>query len=51
MARSQLCSVLQSAGSCIVGQLSQGQQLLVSHLDKHIEIQNSSPNSDLNTES
>ncbi|XP_050361486.1 39S ribosomal protein L10, mitochondrial [Nymphalis io] len=37
--RSQLCSVLQSAGSCLVGQLNQNQQMLVSHLEKHIEIQ------------
>ncbi|CAH4005998.1 unnamed protein product [Pieris brassicae] len=39
MARSQLCSVLQSAGSCLVSQLNQNQQTLVSHLEKHIEIQ------------
>lgn len=51
VARSQLCSVLQSAGSSIVGQLNQSQQLLVSHLDKHIEIQNSPPSSDSNTQS
>ncbi|CAG9566755.1 unnamed protein product [Danaus chrysippus] len=40
VARSQLCSVLQSAGSCLVGQLNQNQQMLVSHLEQHIEIQN-----------
>ncbi|VVD01702.1 unnamed protein product [Leptidea sinapis] len=41
VARSQLCSVLQSAGSCLVNQLNQNQQILVSHLDKHVEIQQS----------
>ncbi|CAG4944338.1 unnamed protein product [Colias eurytheme] len=39
VARSQLCNVLQSAGSCLVNQLNQNQQILVSHLDKHIELQ------------
>ncbi|CAK1550035.1 unnamed protein product [Leptosia nina] len=39
VARSQLCAVLQSAGSCIVNQLNQNQQMLVSHLEKHIELQ------------
>lgn len=43
--RSQLCSVLQSAGSCFVGQLNQNQQMLVSHLEKHVEIQNAPSNS------
>lgn len=38
VARSQLCSVLQSAGSSIVGQLQQSQQMLVGHLDKHAEM-------------
>ncbi|XP_041979977.1 39S ribosomal protein L10, mitochondrial isoform X2 [Aricia agestis] len=42
VARSQLCSILQSAGSSIVGQLNQSQQMLVGHLEKHVEIQNSS---------
>lgn len=52
VAQSQLCSVLQSAGSCIVGQLNQSQQTLVSHLEKHIEIQNnSSSSSDTSTQS
>ncbi|KPI98691.1 39S ribosomal protein L10, mitochondrial [Papilio xuthus] len=32
MARSQLCGVLQSAASCLVGQLNQSQQTLVSQL-------------------
>ncbi|KAJ2953730.1 hypothetical protein O0L34_g1353 [Tuta absoluta] len=40
VARSQLCNVLQSAGQCLVGQLNQSQQTLVSHLDKHVELQN-----------
>ncbi|XP_013133748.1 PREDICTED: uncharacterized protein LOC106099685 [Papilio polytes] len=40
MARSQLCGVLQSAASCLVGQLNQSQQTLVSHLEKHVEIKN-----------
>ncbi|KOB79349.1 putative mitochondrial ribosomal protein, L10, partial [Operophtera brumata] len=39
-ARSQLCAVLDSAGSCIVNQLNQSQQTLVSHLDKHVELKN-----------
>ncbi|CAG4998530.1 unnamed protein product [Parnassius apollo] len=39
VARSQLCGVLQSAASCLVGQLNQSQQTLVSHLEKHLEIQ------------
>ncbi|XP_045458772.1 39S ribosomal protein L10, mitochondrial [Melitaea cinxia] len=43
--RSQLCSVLQSAGSCLVGQLNQNQQMLVSHLEKHVEIQKAPSNS------
>ncbi|CAH0748861.1 unnamed protein product [Diatraea saccharalis] len=38
VARSQLCAVLDSAGSCLVGQLNQSQQTLVSNLEKHIEI-------------
>lgn len=41
MARSQLCNVLQSAASSLVVQLQQGQQILVSHLEKHVELQNS----------
>ncbi|XP_023942081.2 39S ribosomal protein L10, mitochondrial [Bicyclus anynana] len=51
VARSQLCSVLQSAGSCLVGQLNQSQQILVSHLEKHISIQNSPTTEDNQTES
>jgi large subunit ribosomal protein L10 len=48
VARSQLCAVLQSAGSSIVSQLNQSQQLLVSHLEKHVEINS---DSNKNTES
>ncbi|XP_068621448.1 large ribosomal subunit protein uL10m [Battus philenor] len=40
VARSQLCGVLHSAASCLVGQINQSQQTLVSHLEKHLEIQN-----------
>ncbi|XP_053622009.1 large ribosomal subunit protein uL10m [Plodia interpunctella] len=40
MARSQLCAVLDSAGSSVVSQLNQSQQILVSHLEKHVELQN-----------
>ena len=43
-ARSQLCAVLDSAGSCIVQQLNQGPQILVGHLEKHVELQNTSNN-------
>lgn len=43
-ARSQVCAVLDSAGSSIVSQLNQSQQLLVSHLDKHVELQNKPQN-------
>lgn len=43
VARSQLCAVLESVGSCIVRQLNQNQQILVSHLAKHVELQ-STPN-------
>lgn len=39
-ARSQLCAVLESAGSSIISQLNQSQQIFVSHLDKHVEMQN-----------
>lgn len=39
MARAQLCAVLESAGSSIVSQLNQSQQILVSHLEKHVELQ------------
>ncbi|KAL4712881.1 hypothetical protein ACJJTC_011951 [Scirpophaga incertulas] len=39
MARSQLCSVLDSAGSCLVSQLNQNQQSLVSHLEQHLKIE------------
>lgn len=45
VARSQLWQVLQSAGSTIVQQLNQNQQILVSHLDKHVEMQ-STPKTD-----
>ncbi|RVE54157.1 hypothetical protein evm_001280 [Chilo suppressalis] len=38
VARSQLCAVLESAGSCLVGQLNQSQQTLVSYLEKHAEL-------------
>lgn len=38
-ARSQLCAVLDSAGSCLVGQLNQSQQTFVGYLEKHIEMQ------------
>lgn len=41
VARSQLCSVLQSAGSCLVGQLNQSQNILVSHLESHLQLQKS----------
>lgn len=41
-ARSQLCSLLDSAGSGLVGQLNLCQQNLVSNLDKHVELQNKS---------
>ncbi|XP_059060643.1 large ribosomal subunit protein uL10m [Achroia grisella] len=40
LARSQLCAVLESAGSSLVGQLNCSQQILVSHLEKHLELQN-----------
>ncbi|XP_047042255.1 39S ribosomal protein L10, mitochondrial [Helicoverpa zea] len=43
-ARSQLCAVLDSAGSHLVRQLQQGQQTLVAHLDKHVELQNTPAN-------
>lgn len=39
VARSQLCNVLQSAASCLVGQLNQSQQTLASNLEQHIDIQ------------
>lgn len=39
VARSQLCAVLDSAGSGLVTQLNQCQQTLVSHLEKHVELQ------------
>ncbi|XP_022834372.1 39S ribosomal protein L10, mitochondrial [Spodoptera litura] len=42
VARSQLCAVLDSAGSCLVRQLTQGQQALVGHLEKHVELQSTS---------
>ncbi|XP_063529295.1 large ribosomal subunit protein uL10m [Cydia strobilella] len=42
VARSHLCSILQSAGSTLVGQLNQAQQMLVSNLDQHMELQNKS---------
>ncbi|XP_049870364.1 39S ribosomal protein L10, mitochondrial [Pectinophora gossypiella] len=40
VARSQLCSVLDSAGSSLVGQLTKAQQSLVSNLEQHVELQN-----------
>lgn len=46
VARSQLCAVLDSAGSCLVGQLNQSQQTLVSHLEKHVEIQTPNQNTE-----
>lgn len=49
MARSQLCNVLQSTASSLVVQLQQGQQILVSHLKKHVELQ-STPNKDGGTQ-
>lgn len=49
MARSQLCNVLQSAASSLVLQLQQGQQILLSHLEKHVELQ-STPNKDAETQ-
>lgn len=42
VARSQLCAVLDSAGSSLVRQLSLGQQALVGHLEKHVELQSAS---------
>ncbi|XP_026727062.1 39S ribosomal protein L10, mitochondrial [Trichoplusia ni] len=42
VARSQLCAVLDSAGSSLVRQLTQGQQTLVGHLEKHVELNNAS---------
>ncbi|CAH2067008.1 unnamed protein product, partial [Iphiclides podalirius] len=39
VARSQLCNVLQSAAVCLVKQLNQSQQALVSNLEQHLEIQ------------
>lgn len=42
-ARSQLCGILDSAGSCIVRQLQQSQETLVSHLNKHVELQTTPP--------
>ncbi|KAG6462809.1 hypothetical protein O3G_MSEX013482 [Manduca sexta] len=42
VARSQLCSVLDSAGSSVVGLLNRSQQTLVSHLEQHVESTNSS---------
>ncbi|XP_034826845.1 large ribosomal subunit protein uL10m [Maniola hyperantus] len=49
VARSQLCSILQSAGSCLVGQLNQNQQMLVSCIEKHIEIQSNPTPEDYTT--
>lgn len=49
--RSQLCSVLQSAGLSLVRQLQQGQQILVANLDKHVELQNQPPEEQDKTES
>lgn len=40
VARSQLCAVLESAGSSLVRQLNQGPQTLVGHLEKHTELLN-----------
>lgn len=40
VARSQLCAVLNSAASCLVGQLTQSQQTFVGYLDKHVEMNN-----------
>ncbi|XP_075991629.1 mitochondrial ribosomal protein L10 [Anticarsia gemmatalis] len=37
-ARSQLCQVLDSAGSLLVQQLNQSQQTFVGYLDKHVEL-------------
>ncbi|XP_063838596.1 large ribosomal subunit protein uL10m [Ostrinia nubilalis] len=45
-ARSQLCSVLESAGSSLVRNLNLGPQTLVSHLEKHVELQNKPVKSD-----
>lgn len=42
VARSQLCAVLDSAGSSLVRQLTLGQQALVGHLEKHVELQSAS---------
>lgn len=42
VARSQLCAVLDSAGSSLVRQLTQGQQTFVGHLEKHVELVNAS---------
>ncbi|CAB3230875.1 unnamed protein product [Arctia plantaginis] len=39
-ARSQLCAVLDSAGSCLVRQLNQSQHTFVGYLEKHVELQN-----------
>lgn len=39
-ARSQLCAVLDSAGSCLVRQLNQSQQTFVGYLEKHVELEN-----------
>ncbi|KAJ8729328.1 hypothetical protein PYW08_000909 [Mythimna loreyi] len=40
VARSQLCAVLESAGSSLVRQLNQAPQMLVGHLEKHAELLN-----------
>lgn len=40
VARSQLCAVLESAASSLVSNLNLSQQTLVSHLEKHVELQN-----------
>ncbi|XP_026757238.1 39S ribosomal protein L10, mitochondrial isoform X2 [Galleria mellonella] len=45
-ARSQLCAVLENVGSSLVGQLNGTQQILVSHLEKHLELQGSTNKQD-----
>ncbi|XP_013182847.2 large ribosomal subunit protein uL10m [Amyelois transitella] len=47
MARSQLCAVLDSAGCSLVRQLNQSQQMLVSYLEKHVELQNKPKDQDM----
>ncbi|GBP96068.1 39S ribosomal protein L10, mitochondrial [Eumeta japonica] len=50
IARSQICTVLHSAATVLVSQLNQAQQSLVSHLDRHAEVENKANNEQENPE-